>query len=262
MAAEVSSPNGTRDGMETGARQGRCRRLLKLIPGLAERVSLAHDSPAMLVFRRRLMRGNIEFDVTGKVNRVNHKRLPRLTTRVYPGWSHAGLNQALPRMQVQAASGRMTLLAPFVEGIRMQPFSTCARSKNRLSRGGPFLNLAAAFVLALRALLSYDAMLGCVGAVFSVYLFCSDLGLDTIATRMDWNLVSMAVIFPISQCIGWSFARRESALNSLGVVTALTTRIWSAIHTWVVKDNGKWVPLVDLLDQPGARVRSKPRSRY
>ena len=201
---------------------GRCRRLLNMIPGIAERASLAHDSPAMVVFRSGLIRSDVQ---------MNHVK------------------------ELQATSGRMTLLAPFVEGIRMQPFATHAHSRgSRLSRGGPLLNLAAAFVLSLRALISIDAILGCATAIFSVYLFCTDPGLDSIGTRMDWNLISMAVIFPISQCIGWSFARRERALNLLGIVTALTTRIWSAMHTWVVKVDGKWVPIIDLLDQPSARV--------
>jgi len=196
-----------------------------MLPGMSEHLAPAYDSPAMRTFRRQ--------------------GLP--STEMTAGSADL------------ASSGRMTLLKPFVEGLEDLAQSgfpiAPASSSSRCCKGMPFANLIASFVLATRALLSYDAVLGCILAFTSVYVFCNDQDLDSISASMDWNLVSMAVIFPISQCIGWAFSRREQALQLLGTITALMTRLWSANHTWVVKnDAGKLVPLVDLLDQPEARA--------
>ena len=118
---------------------------------------------------------------------------------------------------------------------------------------GTVLNLVAAFSLAFRALLSFDSVLGCVIAVASVILYCRGDASAGLSFGLDWNLVSMAVIFPISQCIGWSFGRREMALSLLSTVMSLVTRLWSAVHTWKVKDGGEWRRMSELLEPPAGR---------
>jgi len=118
---------------------------------------------------------------------------------------------------------------------------------------GTVLNLVAAFNLAFRALLSFDSVLGCVIAVASVILYCRGDASAGLSFGLDWNLVSMAVIFPISQCIGWSFGRREMALSLLSTVMSLVTRLWSAVHTWKVKDGGEWRRMSELLEPPAGR---------
>ena len=118
---------------------------------------------------------------------------------------------------------------------------------------GTVLNLVAAFNLAFRALLSFDSVLGCVIAVASVILYGRGGASAGLSFGLDWNLVSMAVIFPISQCIGWSFGRREMALSLLSTVMSLVTRLWSAVHTWKVKDGGEWRRMSELLEPPAGR---------
>lgn len=118
---------------------------------------------------------------------------------------------------------------------------------------GTVLNLVAAFNLAFRALLSFDSVLGCVIAVASVILYGRGGASVGLSFGLDWNLVSMAVIFPISQCIGWSFGRREMALSLLSTVMSLVTRLWSAVHTWKVKDGGEWRRMSELLEPPAGR---------
>jgi len=213
----------------TGGRPGKCRRWLALLPGFGEQPAPAYDSPAMIAYRRKGLSPGTE------------------------------LSSAVNDM---TTSGRMSLLKPFVEDLSalaqvdFQSEVTHQRAaSSQCCRGWPFANLIASFILAFRALMSYDAVLGVGLSVVSVYVFCNDNALDPVAASLDWNLVSMAVIFPISQCIGWAFSRREGALQLLGTITALLTRLWSAKHTWVVKNGaGKLVPLIDLLDQPEARA--------
>jgi hypothetical protein len=211
--------------MDTMNRPSKCRRLFSFLPGVTAHPAPAYDSPAMVAFGRQ--------------------RLPSSDVSAHS----ADL----------ASSGRMSLLKPFVEGLENLAQSGFpverVSTSSRCCKGMPFANLIASFLLATRALLSYDAILGCVLAFTSVYIFCNDPDLDGISANMDWNLVSMAVIFPISQCIGWAFSRREQALALLGTIMALMTRLWSAKHTWVAKnDAGVLVPLYKLLDYPEARA--------
>ena len=149
----------------------------------------------------------------------------------------------------------MTLADPFEDDTdeACQARINGPRKVGCLSGGAPFINLLAAFIMAGRALLAYDAFVGCSIAVGSVYLFCNHPGLDSVSVSMDWNLVSMAVILPITKCIGWAFDRRERALFLLGTMLGMTSRLWSSVYTWRVPKTGVWVPLSELLEQPSGR---------
>lgn len=72
-----------------------------------------------------------------------------------------------------------------------------------------FLNLLASFYIAASYIFKFDTLLGCALAVcytLAYWTWAPDL-----AVNMSWNIVSLAVIFPISQGIGMGFKRREQA---------------------------------------------------
>ena len=73
--------------------------------------------------------------------------------------------------------------------------------------------------IALWIVLTVDFLLGCCVATICTlgYYYLN----DEIAVNMSWNIVSLAVIFPISQGISMSFKRRYSAPHSLGLCHSL-----------------------------------------
>ncbi len=63
---------------------------------------------------------------------------------------------------------------------------------------------------------------------------------------MDWNIVSMAVIFPISQGIVMGFNRRERALSEFSSLLG-NLRAWGAVYTWQIKTaSGEWRTAADI----------------
>jgi len=69
---------------------------------------------------------------------------------------------------------------------------------------------------------------------------------------MDWNLVGLVVIFPISQAIGMGFKRRERALFELGTFLGNLRAIWGAMHSWQVKvKDGRWIDCVTAMVEQG-----------
>lgn len=94
-----------------------------------------------------------------------------------------------------------------------------------------------------------DSLLGCalaVGYTVAYWAFAPNL-----AINMSWNVVSLAVIFPITQCIGMGFKRREQALGQFGDLLGNARAIWGAVHSWQVKDtDGQWVRAIMSFEQP------------
>ena len=74
------------------------------------------------------------------------------------------------------------------------------------------LNLVASFVLAARVLLTYDAVVGCAIAICTFYIYWGWGHVHIDGVKMDWNILSMSVIYPISQGIVMGFKRREGVL--------------------------------------------------
>lgn len=109
------------------------------------------------------------------------------------------------------------------------------------------LNLAASFVVAWRCIMDPDAVLGCAVAV-GCTLFYWHWG-QHLSANMSWNIVSLAVIFPISQGIGMGFKRREQALGEFGHLLGNVRALWGAVHSWKVKHEGEWVRCVELMEQ-------------
>lgn len=69
------------------------------------------------------------------------------------------------------------------------------------------VNIVANFILALEVVFSSECLVGCALAIAYTLLYYY-YGMY-LAINMSWNLVSLAVIFPISQGIGMGFKRRE-----------------------------------------------------
>eukprot|EP00287_Rhodomonas_sp_CCMP768_P003609 CAMPEP_0196736734 /NCGR_PEP_ID=MMETSP1091-20130531/14700_1 /TAXON_ID=302021 /ORGANISM="Rhodomonas sp., Strain CCMP768" /LENGTH=220 /DNA_ID=CAMNT_0042080505 /DNA_START=386 /DNA_END=1045 /DNA_ORIENTATION=+ len=67
---------------------------------------------------------------------------------------------------------------------------------------------------------------------------------------MSWNIVSLAVIFPITQGIGMGFARREQALGEFGNLLAHLRSIWGALHCWTTKVDGEHCRVIETFDDP------------
>lgn len=96
------------------------------------------------------------------------------------------------------------------------------------------LNLLASFILATRVLLTYDAIVGCLIAASSILLYWYTEVTDVYGVKMDWNILSMAVVFPISQGIVMGFSRRERALVEFANLLGHVRQLWNAIHHWQI----------------------------
>ena len=121
----------------------------------------------------------------------------------------------------------------------------------KLGSCGMCKDIFASFVLATQSAISYDAVLGMVLSVLSLlgcrYYLSPDLGV-----KMDWNVVSMAVFFPISQGIAMGFKRREQALEQFAYLFGNLRAVWGAIHCWKVKRGDTWASLADTYGERGA----------
>lgn len=97
---------------------------------------------------------------------------------------------------------------------------------------GWLLNLGASVFIFAWTQLNADSVLGCTCAVISTIFYHRS---DTDGINMSWLVVSLVVIFPISQGIGMAFKRREVALKQLGILVGNLRAVWGAAHTWTVK---------------------------
>ena len=112
-------------------------------------------------------------------------------------------------------------------------------------------NLVGSFVIAVAILCTAAVLLGCVLAVG--YTMCYWYWGQHLAVGMSWNIVSLAVIIPISQGISMGFKRREHALAEINNLLGHMTVLWGAVHTWNMKSSdGPWVRLVDVFPDPAA----------
>ena len=118
----------------------------------------------------------------------------------------------------------------------------CTRKLKAFKQG--FLNLLACIVVASQTVCNTEAVLGCLITVASVLgYWCWGRHL---AARMNWSIVSLAVVFPITQGIGMGFRRREEALRDLSQLLGCTRSVWEAVHTWRIKNQqGEWVRCVE-----------------
>jgi len=99
--------------------------------------------------------------------------------------------------------------------------------------------------IAFENICTRDAALGCVitTACTCTYWYWG----TTYVTKMNWTIVSLAVVFPVTQGIGMGFKRREQALGELGNLMGNLTQVWGAAYTWLVKSpQGGWVRVIDL----------------
>ena len=83
----------------------------------------------------------------------------------------------------------------------------CTRRWQGFKNG--FLNMMASFVVATSQLMNTEAVLGCAITVVSVSAYW--VYGQYLAAHMNWSIVSLAVVFPITQGIGMGFRRREQA---------------------------------------------------
>ena len=90
------------------------------------------------------------------------------------------------------------------------------------------LNVLGSVHIALDELCTFDTLTGVVLSVLFVLAYWQ-YG-QHLAVGMSWNVVSMGVIFPITQAIGMGFKRRENALKEFGVLLGNLRSLWGAIH--------------------------------
>ena len=115
-------------------------------------------------------------------------------------------------------------------------------------------NLLGSFFIAIRVLSTVDTILGCLLTVG--YTLCYWYFGQHLATNMNWNLVSLAVVFPISQGVVMGFKRREQALVEFGNLFGNMSTLWGAIHSWNLqkKDEStsspKWIRVIDAFADP------------
>ena len=124
---------------------------------------------------------------------------------------------------------------------------------------GPFLNLLSSLLHAAECLVTVDSLVGCCIATTSTCLYWYYA--PQLAVSMSWNIVSLAVVFPISQGITMAFKRREQALQEFANMLGNAQAVYGAVFTWKVKEDGKWVRLIDRFDNP-ATARRQLRELY
>eukprot|EP00802_Teleaulax_amphioxeia_P016849 Tamp_16979.p1 GENE.Tamp_16979~~Tamp_16979.p1 ORF type:complete len:406 (+),score=85.10 Tamp_16979:136-1353(+) len=125
-------------------------------------------------------------------------------------------------------------------------------SMDELGRKAQCCNLAGSFVIAFDVISTHDVVLGCVMTI--IYTLCYWFWGQHLAVGMSWNIVSLAVIFPISQGISMGFKRREGALTELDRLLGSMTVLWGAIHTWNLKQPGSdaWMRVLEAFPDPAA----------
>lgn len=122
-----------------------------------------------------------------------------------------------------------------------------ARSSQGCAAGT--LNLLGSFRIASSTIFTTDALLGCILAV--AYTVAYWTFAPNLAVNMSWNIVSLAVIFPISQCIGMGFTRREQALAEFSYMLGNMRSVWGAVHTWKVKNSqGQFIRAMMSFEEP------------
>lgn len=95
-----------------------------------------------------------------------------------------------------------------------------------------------------------EAMFGCVVATASTLYYWNYA--PYLDVNMNWAIVSMGIIFPITSAIGMGFSRREKALALLEKMFSDLRHVYGSLHTWLVKDaTGEWRRAVEVLDSPG-----------
>lgn len=161
---------------------------------------------------------------------------------------------------------------PWVDVVRTYNIDSAAQPLPTFCRSGygtcffgikfmdGIFNLAASFVVAGACVCNSEALLGCMITIFSM-IFYWEYG-QSLAVQMNWNIVSLAVIFPITQGIGWGFRRRELALRDLSELLGCCRSVWEAVFTWqiqVVKDKETkakvWVRCVEAYDDQEQATR-------
>lgn len=130
--------------------------------------------------------------------------------------------------------------------------------RNARSCGANALDLLGSCYIALASTFTAHSLLGCALAV--TYTVAYWALAPNLAINMNWNIVSLAVIFPISQCIGMGFSRRERALSEFGHMLGNVRAIWAAVQSWQLKnDQGRFVRAIMSFEDPelaGHQVRA------
>ena len=92
------------------------------------------------------------------------------------------------------------------------------------------LDLFASFMVFVAHILTFDTVLSACIAMGSV-LYCYNYG-QHITMNMNFSILSIGVVFPISLSISQAFARREVALRSLLTLRGFALAIFCAHRTW------------------------------
>ena len=118
-------------------------------------------------------------------------------------------------------------------------------------------------VIALRAVLTLDTLLGCVLTLCFFFIHYSsepDGNGSWSGQAMDWTVLSMAVVFPISTAISIAFSRRDQALSEVTALLAQVKHLYTAIYTWRAKSTERgWVRSLTLVMRNGVARGCPPR---
>lgn len=105
-------------------------------------------------------------------------------------------------------------------------------------------DLLGSFYVTCHVIFHLDSIIGCILSVLYTLLYWK-FG-EYLAVNMNLTIISMTIIFPISQGIGMAFKRREAALMLLGDLLGNLQSVYGALHYWKIKDPaGKWIALID-----------------
>lgn len=114
------------------------------------------------------------------------------------------------------------------------------------------LNLLASFVRATECILTPDCLLGCFVSV-ACTLYYWFVAPASVPVTMSWSIISLVIVFPISQGISMGFKRREQALGEFGNLLGNLRAIYGATHAWKVKaKDGTWVRCIESFEDPAA----------
>ena len=99
------------------------------------------------------------------------------------------------------------------------------------------LNLLSGFVLSAMACFTYYSAIGCIVAGFATWLYWNHA--VHLAVKLDWNIISLAVILPTSQGISMAYKRREQALRAFATMSGNLREVFGALHYWKIPQPDK-----------------------
>ena len=136
----------------------------------------------------------------------------------------------------------------WVDAAQRRGLAPRAKAHTFSTTGSWALSMGASLWQALACVANLDSVVGCALAIAYTCLYWYLA--PELHANLSWNMIALAVVFPLTQGIGQGFKRREHALSEMGMFLGNLRAVWGAAHSWLVKDGatGEHVRLAARLD--------------